>query len=172
MSPDPTSLDRLHDILPPSPAPWWPPAPAWYWMLSALAILVLSVAAALLHHRLRNRYRREALAELARIEARLRTPSDRPAAVVALADLIKRCALSAFPRATVASLVGKNWMTFLDRTGRRAAFSADIGHRLSDATYDPEKAASLNGGQIREIVAAIRHWIRHHRIDMAGPNSS
>ena len=24
------SLDRLHDIVTPAPAPWWPPAPAWF----------------------------------------------------------------------------------------------------------------------------------------------
>jgi hypothetical protein len=27
---DPGSLDRLHDIATPPPAPWWPP-PLWDW---------------------------------------------------------------------------------------------------------------------------------------------
>ncbi|OEU81647.1 MAG: hypothetical protein BA873_04010 [Desulfobulbaceae bacterium C00003063] len=34
---DPASLENLHDIIPPQPIPWFPPAPGWY----ALGISVL-----------------------------------------------------------------------------------------------------------------------------------
>lgn len=41
MTLDPTSLDRLHDLVLPSSVPWWPPAPGWY---GVLGLLVLAVA--------------------------------------------------------------------------------------------------------------------------------
>ena len=41
---DPGSLDRLHDIVSPPPAPWWPPAPGWY-ALGLIVLLLLGVGA-------------------------------------------------------------------------------------------------------------------------------
>ena len=43
MTPDPTSLERLHDIVLPPPVPWWPPAPGWYWVMGLLGALLLLV---------------------------------------------------------------------------------------------------------------------------------
>jgi len=61
-TPDPASLDNLHDIIVPDPVSVWPLAPGWYglgWvLLIALAFWVWSR----MRQRRLNRYRREALA--------------------------------------------------------------------------------------------------------------
>jgi hypothetical protein len=41
MTPDPTSLDRLHDIVAAPAMPWWPPAVGWYWLFGLLFLLLI-----------------------------------------------------------------------------------------------------------------------------------
>ena len=38
---DPAGLDRLHDIIVPSPVPFWPPAPGWYLLAAFVAFLLV-----------------------------------------------------------------------------------------------------------------------------------
>lgn len=73
MSADPTGLDKLHDILVPAPAPWWPPAPGWYWVFGLAAVIGAVLLWRAVARWQRNRYRREALAQLAQIEALIET---------------------------------------------------------------------------------------------------
>jgi hypothetical protein len=163
---EPTSLDRLHDIVAPPPAPWWPPAPAWYWVLGWLLALALAFAIRALLRWQHNRYRREALAELSRQEPALFDLQRRAAALASLAELLKRAALSAWPRRKVAALTGSEWIAFLDRTGGTNAFSQGHGSLLEGVSYDPRTAAALDESTLRELVALVRHWLAHHRRDI------
>jgi hypothetical protein len=145
---DPGSLDRLHDIAVPDPVPFWPPAPGW-WVVTAVGLVLLLVAVVVgIGRWRRNRYRREALAELER-----RTQS------ADIAELVKRAALAAFPRDRVAALTGDEWLAFLDETGRTDAFTRGAGKSLADAAYRRPTEA----GDVRDLVAVVRHWIKHHR---------
>jgi hypothetical protein len=163
MNPDPTSLDRLHDLVAPPPVPWWPPAPGWIWVLSALAAALLIAALRGFIRWQHHRYRREALAELTRQQTAISDPDQRVKAVAALAELLKRTALSAFPREQVAALTGARWLAFLDRTGATTGFSSATGALLENAAYDPRRAATLDEAQAREAVELTRHWIVHHQ---------
>lgn len=163
MNPDPGSLDRLHDVIAPPPVPWWPPAPGWLWLLALAAFVALIAAVRTFLIWQRNRYRREALAELRRTSAQLEDSNTRPGALTKLAELTKRTALSAYPREQVASLNGKEWLAFLDRTGSTTAFTQGPGERLEHIAYDPRVAANLDESQTRELSAVVHHWIRHHR---------
>jgi hypothetical protein len=151
---DPGSLDRLHDIAVPPPVPWWPPAPGWY-VVAALGLVLLGVAAwAAVARWRRNRYRREALAELDRLP---RTGNIVPA----VAELLKRTALAAYPRDRVASLTGEQWLRFLNTTGRTEDFIADPGTVFADAEYRPQPVLTdAKAARLRDIA---RHWIAHHR---------
>src|SRR5260221_8720813 len=102
--PDPqteAALRSLKDIATPPPVSWFPQT--WGWM--ALAVLLAAVVLALLVRQVRryraNRYRREALLELKALEHEIRDPTTRREAVQALAALLKRTALGAWPRADV-----------------------------------------------------------------------
>src|SRR5262245_28612494 len=162
MNTDPASLDRLHDIVVPPGVPWWPPAPAWYWFLGALTIFLLLALAWFARYWQRNRYRREALALWRKECARLETDSERPGAIVRLAELLKRTALSAFPRNEVASLTGPAWFSFLERTAPKVDFDSGNGRLLQEAAYDSRVAATVDEVQAQRIADSVRSWIRYH----------
>lgn len=153
MSDDPGSLDRLHDIVPPPPVPWWPPAPGWYVAgAAALALLALAAWKAVARWR-RDRYRRAALRELDRLPRSGNL-------VPALAALMKRTALAAFPRAEVASLTGAAWLAFLNHTGGTDAFTNGPGAALGNAEYAAHPAAAD-----ARLIDVARAWLRDHRAD-------
>jgi hypothetical protein len=162
MSIDATSLDRLHDIITPAPIPWWPPAPGWYWVLGLVVLALLWVLIKGFVRRQRNRYRREALAELARQEAVLGNPEWRHRALLGLAELLKRTALTAFPRKQVAALTGPKWCAFLDHTARGSHFRDALGVVLENAIYDPRTADTVDPLKLHSLVDSIRRWIKHH----------
>ena len=158
------SLDRLHDIIVPPPVPWWPPAPGWYLVIGfAFLLLVAALSRGLIRWQY-NCYRREALTQLAQMEALLRNPAERADALLSLAELLKRTALTAFGRRAVASLTGSSWFAFLDGTARGSNFGVTLGTRWENAIYDPPTADALDQKTLDELTAAIRGWIRDHRV--------
>jgi hypothetical protein len=155
MSADPTSLDRLHDIVAPPPAPWWPPAPGWYVVLAVGIPLLIWAGVKLALAWKHNRYRRAALAELAAIRA-----SRPPDLLSCLSELLKRTALIAYPREEVAALSGREWLAFLDRTGATTAFTSGPGHPIGDGPYS--RPAALDDNDRDAVFTVARDWLRHH----------
>jgi hypothetical protein len=158
-----TNLDRLYDIVVPSSAPWWPPAPGWYWIIGLLIIGAVWLTLWALLRWQRNRYRREALKLFATLEKQLSDPSKRVAVVTSFAILLKRAALSAWPRETVAALTGLRWLKFLDRTGRTDRFSQGPGLLLADVAYDLRGVKDLSDQETRQLAVLVRKWLAHHQ---------
>jgi hypothetical protein len=149
---DPGSLDRLHDIVVPPAVPWWPPAPAWYAVIAIGCVLIAVLVWQLVAWWNRNRYRRAALRELDRLGAN--------APLAAVAELVKRVALAAFPRERVAALSGDAWLRFLDASIGATDFAQGAGRALGGTEYAPGAHPATP-----ELVAVVRHWISHHRAD-------
>ena len=162
MNTDATSLDRLHDIIVAPPVPWWPPASGWYWVLGLMIVMLLATLITGLMRWQHNRYRREALAELARHEMALQNTELRSPALLSLAELLKRTAVTAFPREDVATLTGLKWFEFLDDTARGSRFRDTLGATLENAIYDLRTADTLDLRKLHSVVEAIRHWIKFH----------
>jgi Ca-activated chloride channel family protein len=126
----------------------------------AIALLVISAIVCIWHlvRRFRaNAYRREALRELVRIAG---APDQAPQGLAAeLAILVRRTALDAFPRETVAPLSGAAWLAFLDRSYGGDEFSQGTGRLLANAPYQRASAAD----NVRpELVMLVRRWIKVH----------
>ncbi|MCP5523300.1 MAG: DUF4381 domain-containing protein [Verrucomicrobiales bacterium] len=169
MNRDLTSLDRLHDILVPDPVPWWPVAPGWWWVMGAALLFLFVVQLRAFARWQHNRYRRQALGELAALEASLKDPAHRPAVLLELAVLLKRTALTAYPRGEIASLSGPEWSSFLDRTAVGSRFSQGSGQVLHSAVHDPRTVAALEERTVHDLMREVREWIRHHQPTVTAP---
>ncbi len=153
------ALSQLHDIHLPARISWWPPAPGW-WLLAAIILLAAVVLYAV--HRLRNRnhWRRFALGELGRLREQNESQQSAPRTVVSeLSILLRRVAISRFPRAQVAALNGDAWLAFLDRgLGENAAFQSDAGRLLTTVPYRPEVA--IDPSTLSALFALAERWLK------------
>jgi hypothetical protein len=96
-----------------------------------------------------NRYRREALRELA-----LAGPDQ-------FSALLKRTALAAWPRGKVASLTGNAWLKFLSDAGATESFQSAPGNRIEELAFRAGPASVEDEQTLR---AAVAEWIRRHRV--------
>ncbi|HMQ95081.1 MAG TPA: DUF4381 domain-containing protein [Amaricoccus sp.] len=151
-APAPTTLiDLLHELVEPAePPPVTMTPQTWGWaVLAVLLALALAWLAWRAWRRWRaNAYRRAALAELA-------AAGDDP---VAIAGILRRTALAAWPRERVASLTGRDWLAFLDATGG-GGFAGGPGAALAVAPYRDDAVPVPGLGE----AAAL--WVRRHRVE-------
>lgn len=131
----------------------WPETQIWLYLALSIFVLLVYVANRWYCYRKRTAYRRAAIYAL-------KTVGDDGNAI---ADILRRTALVAFPRAQVAALHGENWLKFLDKTLVSSAinsskcFESDAGRQMLVAPYR-NKASCIAG-----LNALACHWIRHHR---------
>ena len=144
-----SSLENLHDIVVPPPAPFWPPAPGW---ILLLGLFILFVAFILIHAVIRyrrNAYRRAALSEL-----RIAAAGGEPLPVIAA--LLKRTALAAYPREEVAGLTGVAWVSWLADTSGLAV-PEPVETALRQGVYGGSAADP------KSLFDFAARWIRRHR---------
>jgi len=146
------------EIIVEQPVSYAPKTVGWY----LLALLVLGWAArqgllALRRYR-RDAYRRSALGELSALRAGLAT--DREASLAAVPGLLKRCALSVFPRDQVAALSGAAWLSFLEQ---RAPGALSEQAQLALMTLVTRSAGELPGASDVELLDGVERWMRSHR---------
>ena len=151
-APDP--LQELRDVHLPDPISWWPPAFGWWMIVVALLILVGLILWARAY-RQRTQPRRLALAQLQEVKQHFAAYADEQQTMTRLSDLLRRAAITVFPRSHVAGLSGRSWLQFLDRTGHTTQFSDGPGQHLISGPYQshgPDSAA--------ELIPLIERWIQ------------
>jgi len=132
-----------------------PPAPGWY----VVAVLVVIGLARIGWKGIRrwraNAYRREALRLIDRI--------GNNESLAELPEIMKRAALSAFPRSEVASLSGEAWLAFLDGTLPTTEFSDGPGRTLADLAFSVDGGEGLSEDERRELVGLAGRWVKKHK---------
>jgi Domain of unknown function (DUF4381) len=134
----------------------WPARIAVVLLLAAVVTAIWQFA----RHRRANRYRREALAELKRIEHTANGVASRQTAAQ-LSLLVRRTALAAFPRERIVPLAGEAWLSFLDRGLGGTEFTNGAGRLLASAPYAPIAPGER---QLAALVELVRRWIRRHHV--------
>lgn len=155
------ALQKLADIAVPPPVSWMPQTWGWAVLAAAMLALIGWLVVRGARRYAANRYRREGLSELDRIEAKLADDSERGKALAAMPELLKRVALAAWPRTEVASLSGTSWVAFLRAHGGAAGFPDNAARLLDDLEYRPH-APPMSADEARGIVGALRNWIEGH----------
>jgi len=153
---DPGSLQNLNDIVLPAKPAFWPPAPGWYVVIVVVAAVLGWLLFRALKRWRRNTYRREALRELAEIHR------EGSAAARRLPELLKRTALSAWPRERVASLHGAEWHAFLDAAAATDDFGKEAGKVLDRLAYAGRNDFTPSSAEFERVCAAVEGWIRRH----------
>ncbi|MBB2750854.1 UNVERIFIED_ORG: hypothetical protein GGI57_001530 [Rhizobium aethiopicum] len=155
-----TALRSLKDIALPPPVSIMPQT--WGWLLVAVLLAAAALTWAVVAYRRwqRNAYRREALKRLAVIETAIGNPQGQAEAAEALCELVKRTALSAWPRAQVAGLSGAEWAKFV------AAHGDGAGERLKVLFDDLEyrQQTPLDADAAGDLVLDTRRWIEEHHV--------
>ena len=142
-------LDNLHDFYQPPPPAWTPQTVGWYVVFAIAGLFLLWLVIHNVRRWRANRYRREALHELAMAQ-----PQE-------FSALLKRTALAAWPREKVASLSGESWLAFLNQTASGELFRDSPSNRVEEVAL---RAMPLSGNDEQALRAAIANWIRRHRV--------
>ncbi|MCB1850406.1 MAG: DUF4381 domain-containing protein [Gammaproteobacteria bacterium] len=141
----------------PDPISWWPPAPGW-WGVLLLCLLLAVTFRAVRHSRRRGELKRASLARLEQINEQFRRDADTARLATELSVLLRRIALSLYPRQQVAALTGDAWLGFLDEhlavNGGGSTFREGVGRVLCDAPYNPDCTVDANA-----LIELIRQWI-------------
>lgn len=161
-------LADLRDWHLPDPVSWWPPAPGW-WLLAGLGLL----AVAAVWHWWRRRWHqgaaaRCALDELAALRRQLDAGLDAHGFAAAVSVLLRRLALTRYPRGQVAGLTGSTWLAFLDSSGGGDGFTQGPGQVLAELPYRPaggggaehRPAPAMDADALADLAA---RWIRAHQ---------
>ena len=150
----PQLLNLMHELVMPEPVAWLPQTPGWWIVLGWLIAVLFLLAWQFARRRRRNRYRRDALAELKAIAAQTELGPAESAQHVAA--LLKRTALAAYSREDVAALYGRDWAQFLRESSGNDPQVADAADMLAAAAYRPDADGA-------DLTRPASRWIRLHR---------
>lgn len=142
---------ELHDLYEPDPVQFRFETPGWYILAGLIFILVILIIIQQTRKYIKNRYRREAITEIEII-------SQAPVVIPQLFVVLKNTAMHAFGREQVGQLYGKEWLAFLEKTGK--------GVKLTD--YQEQIYSAMYGGKEIEfqtqkmILSNALKWVKSH----------
>lgn len=160
MSDNTLLLQQLIDIKQPEIIFWWPLAPGW-WFLIVLLLFVLS--GVFFFMRAYKPIRREALAELLKLEQSFTSGHNTSRLAMDITVLLRRVALAKYEQEEVAGLTGKKWLAFLDAQGKTTEFTQGAGHILIDVPYQCEQKLKQDERfNEQTLIKLVRDWIRRN----------
>ena len=136
----------------------WPIAPG-YWLVGCLLLTAITLLC--LRYR-KTLWRRQALQELNAIYQAYLLNTDPYDYCKQANALLKRVALTRFPKESVAPLSGAAWLTFLDNCCVKVHFS---DHFQWFASLPYQESLSTSELSVLTLHRSIKRWIKHHKIN-------
>jgi len=146
----------LRDIQIPDAIGLWPPAIGW-WILAVLIPLLVYLSYKLYKYLTRKTALKAVKKQLKALK--MNTQLDDKQKLIELSSLIRRTAVSIFPRTEVASLTASAWLDFLDKHSNTTLFNSETGQLLIDADY--RKAPNLN--ELTALFDLCENWINQQK---------
>lgn len=147
----------LRDIHLPEAVSWWPPAIGW-WLIPLL--ILAGIAVYFIYKKFYGRtprhvnYKPIALQQLEQIRQHHKDTAS-TALLRELSSLLRRIALSYYPRESTASLTGERWFEQLNQLCPDARFTQQQQQLLSRAAYQPQ--AEFDAA---DIILQCAQWIQ------------
>ena len=131
--------------------------PGWYLMGGLLLLFASLFFLKRLKRYQKNKYRREALKTIARIEQNLQNLNESNQFNDILI-LLKLVAIKAFGRQKVAQLYGNEWLEFLESKGIRTPFT-QYKQIILNTLYEP---TLVDLKETKVLIELSKRWIRTH----------
>jgi hypothetical protein len=145
---DPISLPDLYQ---PPPVQFSFETPGWYIAGGLVVIAAIIMLILQLRKYVKNRYRRHALRELAKLE-------NASEIFPKLFVVLKKAAMHAYGRDRVGQLYGKEWLSFLENTGREINLTG-YQAQISDALYTGK---GIESETRKLILSSATKWVKTH----------
>lgn len=147
----------LKDIHLPDAVSWWPPA-VGYWIILAVFIFIIMTFFAIKAYRKKREVKRLALAQYRLIIKDFNENKNQKNLVMSLSELLRRAAISTYPSIDCASLTGKEWLNWLDRSSTKTAgqFSNDCGYLLTEFIY----SNATHSDDINNLINLTEQWLK------------
>jgi hypothetical protein len=141
----------LREMQMPDAIGWWPLAPGW-WLL--LLFVVCGIAALFFYIRKKLKDpKRFALREFKIIVERYHSSQDKAALLMECNSLLKRLAITLYPRKKVAHLSGHEWLAFL--AGSSAVSMAELPEIIQAGPYQQNVDFDAN-----ELMLFCKRWLK------------
>ena len=155
LNPAATQGLQLREVHTPNPISW-ELAMGWWFVIIIVIAAVMIAAVQTYRTYKKRRYRFYALRQLKGIYKQYQEQPD--LYLKHFMALLKRVALTAYSRSDVASLSGKKWLEFLDKSSKTNRFTRGDGKVLSDELYRPQP--NIN---IKNLHQLGEYWIKKHQ---------
>lgn len=146
-------LAELKDVHLPAHVSIFPLATGWYIVIAIIFILIAVLTWWQLRRHKKKQQQQEIFSLLKQIEANAVTTSDEKT-IEECSILLKRVAVAKFPEQKPQLLFGKNWLQFLDKTGKTTEFTSGSGHYLGEI-YQKQQLEDKEA-----FFALIEKWLR------------
>jgi len=155
----------LKDIHLPDSVSWWPPA-IGYWLILLIIIVCIAVFFIIKKYRENHRIKKLALIEYQRIKNDYQENLNKKQLVTSLSELLRRAAISSYPRTECASLTGKDWLNWLDKDLPESdnTFSSGPGYLLTDFIY----SKSDYSDDVNTLLNLCHRWLK--KLPAVSPN--
>lgn len=152
-------LEQLHDIEGLDFISSWPLAIGW-WVLIIMGIFMAGAIGSFAAYKLafKRSWRNDTFQKLALLEKNLSDATARET-VIALSEYLRRIAIRRFPRNECAGLAGKAWLKWLASHDPKKFDWEKRGILLIEVPYAPVNDR-LSAGQIKDLIRAVRDWVR------------
>ena len=144
----------IKDIHLPDSINWWPPAIGW-WILAFLIPISIAFLVWLYKRITRKTAVKAAKKYLEAIKQD--TTRDEFQKLCDLSVLVRRTAISHYPRSETACLTGNQWLEFLEKPMNDNRFTKGAGQLLLDAPYRKSGPKDL---KISELIHLCEDWLK------------
>jgi hypothetical protein len=162
-------LAQMRPLHLPEAIDFWPLAPGWYVVFVLLLVTIIGLTLFFLNKKRKTLFKRQATKELHVIRSRLASKESSPQETAqALSSLLKRLALSHFPRENISPLNGEVWLSFLNSLFSSNFFSENEGKLLGEALFDESFWRKEDSEQsLKKVIDKCESLIKNFNVEQA-----